>query len=300
MSKRTFRLSLEGRRSLSGYLFMLPFLVGFMFLFLIPFVRSVIFSLSKLTVTTTGYTLDFVGIDNYRRALLVDPDFPRIMTETIADIFIKVPAIVVLSFTLAVILNQEFRGRLAARLIFFLPVIITSGVLTMVEDQDFLNVYAGEQLAEAQNTALVSAAAQFMSRLMLPTELLTYVGKIVDRIPDIINSSGIPILIFLAALQSIPKSLYEAADIEGATGWDNFWRITFPLVSPMILTVVVYVIVDSFASPTNKVMKLIVNDAWGELGYGLASAMAWIYFAVVGVILAVTFLISSRRVFYHE
>lgn len=279
---------------------MAPFLAGFLLFFLVPFIRSIIFSLSELTVTTTGYTLNFVGLENYRKALFVDADFPRIMTETIIDILVEVPAILVFSFAIATILNQEFRGRLLARLIFFLPVIITCGVLVMVEEQDFLNVHAKEQLVEAQGTMLAMAATQFLSRLMLPPELLNYVGRIVDRIPDIINSSGIPILIFLAALQSIPRSLYEAADMEGATGWDAFWKVTFPMASPMILTVIVYVIVDSFASPKNQVMTLIVNDAWGRLGYGLSSAMAWIYFAVVGVILAVTFFLVSRHVFYHE
>ena len=121
----------------------------------------------------------------------------------------------------------------------------------------------------------------------------------INEVPLIIRSSGIQILIFLAALQSIPKSLYEAAHMEGATGWEAFWKITFPLVSPLLLVNVVYTIVDSFTAADNALLELIQNSAWSGSGFGVSTAMSWIYFAAVLAILAVTIILLGRRVHYE-
>ena len=150
------------------------------------------------------------------------------------------------------------------------------------------------------NLLSMSTLSDFLLQLKLPQGLLLYIIQGVEKVTEVIRASGIQILIFLAGLQSIPKSLYEAADVEGATGWENFWMITLPLLSPLILTNIVYTIVDFFISPSNPMIDFIQTNAFGGAGYGVSMAMSWIYFLVVGVILFITIGIISKNVFYME
>ncbi|MFW5998582.1 MAG: carbohydrate ABC transporter permease [Halanaerobiaceae bacterium] len=292
-------LSLNQKRTVIAYIFCLPFIIGFMLFFLYPFIQSVIFSLNELQITKTGYELDFVGIENYYKAIMVHPEYTRILTETILQTLADLPAIIIFSFFAASILNQNFRGRTVARMMFFLPVILTSGALARMEQQDYMHQLAGQGGGE-EFSLLGGVVEEILIDLRLPDLMLNYIATAIDYIPEIINGAGIPILIFLAGLQSIPPSLYEAAKVEGSTSWDNFWKITFPMVSPLILTNIVFIIVDSFTSPDNEVIQLILDGTWGSLGYGQSTAMAWMYFIGIAIILAVVIKILSKRVFYQE
>ncbi|MFW6269000.1 MAG: carbohydrate ABC transporter permease [Bacillota bacterium] len=291
-------LSLKQKRTVIAYIFCLPFIIGFMLFFLYPFIQSVIFSLNELQITKTGYELDFVGIENYYKAIMVHPEYTRILTETILQTLADLPAIIIFSFFAASILNQNFRGRTVARMMFFLPVILTSGALARMEQQEDMHQLAGQGGEEF--SLLGGVVEEILIDLRLPDLMLNYIATAIDYIPEIINGAGIPILIFLAGLQSIPPSLYEAAKVEGSTSWDNFWKITFPMVSPLILTNIVFIIVDSFTSPDNEVIQLILDGTWGSLGYGQSTAMAWMYFIGIAIILAVVIKILSKRVFYQE
>jgi len=128
--------------------------------------------------------------------------------------------------------------------------------------------------------------------------IVLYLTGAVDRIYQIISESGVQILIFLAGIQTISPQLYEASKIEGATGYEAFWKITFPMVSPLILVNVVYTIIDSFSR--NAMTDLIISTGFDNFDFGLSSAMAWIYFAVVMLILLITTYFVSKRVFYQE
>lgn len=187
-----------------------------------------------------------------------------------------------------------------ARTIFFLPVILSSGVIVRLTEADLMHSVVETQLATVGESMLAGRTViAFLLRLQLPMELITYVIDAIGRMPEIIEGAAIPILVFLAGLQGIPSSLYEAASIEGATGWEAFWKITFPLLSPLFMTNIVYIIVDSFTSVRNPVVEFIQNVAWGGGGsYGVSVAMAWIYFAVIFAILGITFWVVGRRVFY--
>ena len=134
----------------------------------------------------------------------------------------------------------------------------------------------------------------------LPPQLVLYVIAAIDQIYDIIISSGVQILIFLAGLQTISPSLYEASNIEGATGWENFWKITFPMVSPLILVNILYSVIDNFTHPANQVMQMIRDIAFFRNEYGLSATLAWIYFLVIFVILTIVMWVISRNVFYQE
>lgn len=292
-------LSLETRKGLWGWVFIAPWLIGFLALFVKPLFESLRYSFSDLSLTNTGIHLDFVGWSNYKTALLQNPDYNRTLTEAVLDMVINVPLIVIFSLFIAVILNQKFKGRMFARAIFFLPVILASGAIASIESGDFL-----------QNALQVSSDELISSSILQSFELEkllieagfgeTFVGYLsgaVDRIYEIISDSGVQILVFLAGLQSIPASVYEASKIEGATGYETFWKITFPMISPLILTNVIYSVIDAFID--NEMTELIQQMAFEHFNFGLSAAMSWIYFIIISLILLVTTFIISRKVFYQ-
>jgi len=252
---------------------------------------------SKLTIVPTGYELDYVGLENYRHVLLVDPRFRQVFVETVVTMAARIPVVLIFSFFAANLLNQRFRGRMLARVIFFLPVIMGAEISLKMQQADYM-----QQAVSFSESGLLSMAAlqQLLTTLKLPQAFIGFIFQAINEVPLIIRSSGIQILIFLAALQSIPKSLYEAAHMEGATAWEAFWKITFPMVSPLLLVNVVYTIVDSFTAADNALLELIQDAAWMGSGFGVSTAMSWIYFAAVLGILAVTIILLGRRVHYES
>lgn len=293
------RLSFKQRRILAGYLFSLPFLLGFTLFFFYPFIQAFIFSFNELVISREGFVLNFNGFDNYGYILNVHPDFLRIFVETILDTITNVPLVLAFSFFAALVLNQRFKGRFLARTIFFLPVILSAGIIIQMDIDDMVT----QLLHGARNAELIFTGVGLRNLLMntkLPESFIEFILGAVDRIPDIIRASGIQILIFLAGLQSIPPSIYEAADVEGATGWESFWLITFPMMSPIILTNAVYTIIDTFLTTTNEVVMLVRDEAIMGAGYGVSMAMAVLYFVMILIILGITIKVSSRWVFYQE
>ncbi|NLJ75042.1 MAG: sugar ABC transporter permease [Firmicutes bacterium] len=294
-----FRLSKRRREALTGVFFTLPFAIGFVLFFLYPFLQSIRFSLNHLQIVSGGYVLDYVGLENYRNALLVNADFVPVFVEALGRIITDVPLVVIFSFFAANLLNQEFRGRTAARVIFFLPVILGAGIILQMEQSDYIMTQL--RVASTEGGILSGAVLrEFLYELRIPEATLDYVTAAVDRIPEIIRASGVQILIFLAGLQSIPRSLYEAADVEGFTAWECFWIITLPMLSPLILTNAIYTIIDSFTVMSNPLVQLVRSTAFGGGGFGLSSAMGVLYFLAISVILLAAGAIISRFVFYEE
>ncbi|MGC6584865.1 carbohydrate ABC transporter permease [Paenibacillus sp. Dod16] len=297
--KRTGPLSFEKKKRIMAMLFITPWFLGFLFFFVTPLFTSLRFSFSELNMTSSGYELNGIGFKNYTFALGVHQDFNRLLTEASIDMIINVPLIIVFSLFLATILNQKFRGRAAARAVFFLPVILASGVMTSIEDASFMSeLMAGSKNAGSMQLLQSLNLENMMLESGFPPTFVEYLTGAVDRIYSIISKSGVQILIFLAGLQSIPSSLYEASKMEGATGYETFWKITFPMVSSLIPIIVVYSIIDSFID--NKVTTLIHNIAFSNIDFGISSAMSWIYFLMVAVILAVSMALVSKRVFYNN
>lgn len=302
-TKSRRRLSLKGREALSGYLFTLPFVIGFILMFLYPFIQSILFSVSELKITPDGYDLLWVGLGNYHNALFVNAEYPRLLFETGIAMFRDVPLILIFSFFAAILLNQKFKGRLIARVIFFLPVILGADIILRMESADYMSFFLDAGLAEEAAATTFFSRAQIVGLLMylkLPEGMLTYIVQGSEQIAEIIRASGIQILIFLAGLQSISPSLYEVAKIEGATGWEAFWMVTLPLLSPLIVTNIVYSIVDFFTAPSNELVAFIQDNTFGGAGYGVSMAMSWLYFALVGLFLLVTVGLISRKVVYMD
>lgn len=299
------KLTLQGKDAVAGYLFIIPFLVGFFGLFLPMLLKSVMFSFSNMTVEKGGYVLEKAangGFEHYIRALTIDPKFNLQLLGAVKDMAVNVPLILIFSFFAANLLNQKFRGRGVARSIFFFPVILTSGIVLGIESSDLLQATLGpEGMLSADDASTVFNVATFLLKYTnLPNGIVTYLSEAVLGIYDIVIASGVQILIFLAGLQGISPSLYEASNMEGATAWENFWKITFPMISPLILVNAIYTIIDSFTSANNELMTLIKKTIFNDVRYGYGSAMAWIYFLVIAVIISVVGGIIAKHVFYMD
>lgn len=294
------RRTYQGQKSFWGFMYVLPWLLGFVFFFLIPLISSLQYSFSKVEVSSQGLGVSFIGWKNFMDALTVNTSFNRTLSDSIVNMVINVPLIVIFSLFLAVLLNQRFIGRSVARSIFFLPVILASGVIMTLETNSLVQAINDQN---ASSGGVLSAFGSFeLSRLMVDAgaseDVVTYLTGAVDRIYQIVSQSGVQILIFLAGIQTISPQLYEASKMEGATGYEAFWKITFPMVSPLILVNMIYTIIDSFSR--NDMTTLIRDVGFTQFNFGLSSAMAWIYFLAIAVILLISTYFVSRKVFYHE
>ena len=294
--------TIQARRARTGYLFILPFIIGFLAFMVRPLILSLQMSFSSVNVLDGAMTP--VKFKNYSYAFLSDPDFNRLLTEESGRMVINTIATLVLSFVIAVILNQNFKGRTICRVIFFLPVILSSGVLPGVESQNqFFNLMANisEQMSESSGVNLSQALQNLLSVSGVASGVFDIIFQMIDAIYDIVMASGIQIIVFLSGLQSISPSLYEAAEVEGCSAWESFWKITFPMVSPLLLVNCIYTIVDFFMKNTNSVMEHVNDVMYGaQMDYGIASAESWIYFGVALVFIGISTFIITRAVKSYE
>ena len=279
---------LERREAFAGLLFVLPWIIGAAVFLAWPLATSFRYGLNNIRITPLGKTFKYVGYGNYTEILLADAQFLPDLVDYILSTLISVPVIVVFALLIAIMLNQKIRGKSFFRLIFFLPVIIVSGpILGMLTEQ-------GASSVSAIDTQAVTAAISSF----LPPLLANPISSLFQNMITILWYSGVPILIFLSALQKIDTSQYEASYIHGAGGWETFWKITLPSVKPMILLCCIYTIVFISSNDQNTLINLIKASMFSgtkEKGYGYASAMAWLYSLVVLLIVGVFALILMNR-----
>ena len=296
--------SLEVKQRRMGYVFVAPLMVGMLAFVAFPVIQSLFFSFSKLNVVASGYRLDFLGIENYRYIFAVDPDFRTMVLGSLRDMLINVPVVILFSFFVASLLNQKFHGRSLVRAILFLPVIIASGVVESVDKADAFSslLSSGAQTAGASAVGeqLSEKLIVYLQQLNISPQITNFIIDTVSRVYDIAIMSAVPIIIFLAGLQSVSPSLFEASYIEGATKWEVFWKISLPMVSPLILVSVIYCIIDSFTNVSNPVISRIHSSAYDSLNFGLSSAMAWSYMLIILAVLGIVYKLVSRFIFYHE
>lgn len=285
------RLTLRQRNAINGYLFISLWLVGLLIFFLIPLVQNFALSLTDARLATIRENnYKFIGIDNYVEAFSVDIEFVPYLVETINNLIVDVPFILAFSLAVAMLAIQPVPGSTIFRAIFFLPVVIGSAVVVgrMFDQlgnqmvlfrgegaQEFLYIYLGDQLPK------------FLFFL--------------NRSVFVLWRSGVQILIFIAGLKSIDPSLYEVAQVDGASPWGQFWKITLPMLSPVILVNIVYTIIDSFTDYFNTVLRYIrvVTFESSEMRLGYPSALGNIYFILVFILVIIIFLIVSRVTFYR-
>jgi ABC-type sugar transport system permease subunit len=306
--KRKRSASLDVRKARAGWWFVLPFVLGFIVLYLPIVFDSIKYSFHELRIVGGGgFTLEWVGWDNYAKAILEDPSFVQTLVSGLKQLALDIPAIVIFALFVAILLNGKIAGRAAFRAIFFIPVLLTTGLIAEIDQSNILQDYqSGGGIDDGSGTSTVSEIVSVMDiqflfkNMMIGTELVTYVVNLVNNIFNIINRSGVQMLIFLSGLQSISPAIYESCSIDGASGWETFWKITLPMVSPMILVNTIYTIIDSFTSSSNKVMSYIDKVYLQVGGDVLSSAMSWMYFLLVILIIAVVALVLSAFVFYQR
>lgn len=293
------RPSLEAKRVKVGYLFTLPFIIGAAVAIVYPITVSVIYSFADITANASGYNIKFVGLGNYNNIFNIDPTFKRILLNTLKSTALNVPVVIIFSFFLASVLNTEFKGRGMARTVLFLPMILNSNLVKSILSGDAVMGSVTEK--SSADTAQISGAFEgFLSKLDIGTGVTDLLVSSVDNITNILAMSVIPIIIMLAGLQSVSKSVYEASYVEGATKWEVFWKISLPIVSPMILVSVIYCIIDSFTSVDNAVIEKVKAVSFTDLEFGLGSAMAWSYLLIVLAIVALVYLAVNRFVSYSD
>ena len=298
------QLSMQKKEMIVGYMFVLPFIVG-LIVFFFPMITQVVrYSFSDIEIPFgERYQLVSRGFDHFNNALFVHPNFVRILIETIIDLLWNVPLIIFFSLFMAILLNRQFPGRLLVRALFFLPVVMaipaiqgSIGMMTTMMSEGMGTVHSevGEQFVGFHAGSLAMMLVDFG----IPHNIISFVIGAVARLHIVLRSAGVQTIIFLAALQAIPRSMYEVAEVEGSTAYETFWKITLPMISPLILTNVMYTIVDSYIRSQPVAMA---NDlAFGAAqNYGLSSAFSLLSALAVSILMVITGLLISRKVFYQ-
>ncbi len=285
---KPLRMRMHTRRTLASLLFISPWILGFLLFFLRPIFISLRLSFGSL-VNIVGLQTTWAGWTNYVRAFTIDVEFmPRFLGQ-VGNTFLYTPLITAFSLILAMLLNQKIRGKGFFRVVFFLPVLLGSGVV----------------MAQLQETGMQTRAIEAAAAVLLPERLVSYLGPnfaaamnlLLTHISDILWKCGVQIILFLSGLQTISPSLYESARCDAATGWEMFWFITLPMMSPIILLTVVYTIIDSFADINNQVMGYILQMKT-EMDY--AAAIGWIYFVFIFLVVILLYGILGRRVYQEK
>ena len=333
------RINNRQRKSIWGVIFIIPLMIGFIYFFAIPFILTIVYSFSYVDKISgrEGLTTIFIGWNNY---IYVFKDFTisinyesKIFTELLVKAFIEIitnlPIILIFSLIMAVVLNSKFAGRALVRAIFFMPVIFNSQAIDLaVASRTSMTAIINQNTNSIFENMF--SFTDFLLMANLPTKLVGFLGDASSKIYDIISYSGIQILIFLTAIQSVPKQLYEAAKMEGATQYEMFWKITFPMVSPMLLTTAVYTIIDSYTRSTmiraikgytnskkskttlasgltGKALELYNEYTGGSLqeykelsNYGIGAALSFMYAIMVILLIAIVLGILSKAVFYYD
>ena len=312
--KKKKNASLDRRKARAGWFFVLPFVISFVIIYLPIVFDSIRYSFSTLTRRPGQPMLvEWVGWGNYSDAILGTAStaggggtFVQVLIQGMKNMVFDIPMILIFSLFMAVLLNQKMAGRAAFRAILFVPVIISTGIMDMgsaMTEQLSSDSTMNDGSGQSAGTEIVSSLdiEKWFEGMVIGEGLLTYVTTAINNIFNIVNHSGVQILIFLAGLQSISPAIYESVQIDGASAWETFWKITFPMISPMILVNAVYTVIDSFTMKSNVVMQFIETTYTSPLGGAEpATAMAWMYFLLVIGIIGLVAGICSAFIFYQR
>jgi ABC-type sugar transport system permease subunit len=302
--KKRKGLTLRGREILSGYLFVLPWLVGITLFFLYNVLQAAWFSFNEVEIVFgEGLVFTWIGFDNFYDIFRMHGSFAQEMFESVIQIIINVPLIIFFSLFMAIILNRKFIGRGIVRAIFFLPVILASAAIASAIELSVGMIMGGvssvpPEVMREQAGFNAAAIISLLNSFNIPPQIVGFITEAIANLQEVIRASGVQILIFLAALQSIPASMYEVAQIEGATGYESFWKITIPMVSPLIITNVVYTVVDTYANA--EVVETARLTYIREINIGASAAMSLSSALLVCLLLFMVCWVISRFIFYRD
>lgn len=313
------RLSLDKKMNLYGYLFVSPILIGYILLYIPSLVQSAIYSFSSITFQPgEGLVTNNVGWSNYLTALSADGgEFIRVLFNSTIALLPQIIVVLIFAFFMANLLNQKFHGRTIVRVIFFLPVIMSTGIMAYVDSLSSmvdeytsggkLDVGGGGNMGgnmggmDRDSMAFASSSlGQIISDSLNNEDLSNLVMNAVTGVYGVLTSAGVQMLVFLSGLQSVSVSMYEAAKVEGATGWEVFWKVSFPMISPLILVNLIYTVIDLFLTTDNEAITYI-NEALGSIArYGEASALSWMYTIVILLFVGIVFLLVKNLIVYQD
>lgn len=289
--KKKFKMTLHTRNSLKGLVFVAPFIIGILAFFVYPIYLSLRLSFGE-SVAIVGMHVNGVTLANYVKAFVVDVEFLPAFGEAVQQTLTQFPLTIVLSLIIAILLNRDIKFRGLFRVIFFIPFLLGSG----------------EVMQQLLNQGVDRSVLNVMDGRLIPYNVLSYFGTtIMDAVQTVLGvlvtvlwGSGVQILLFLSGLQSISPSLYEAARIDGATEWEIFWKVTVPMISPMLLLNIVYTLVNSFTNISNPLLSYIQTYGFGNGEFTYGAALGWIYFIFIGVVVAIVFAIMQKYMHTSE
>lgn len=287
--RRRYRLGLSQKKALYGWLYISPWVAGMSLFVIYPLVHSFWLSFRQLD-SVQGLRTSWVGIKNYSEALLSDVRFVSYVTAALRDCIIHTPLIIIFSLAMALLANQKLRGRGVFKWVFFLGVVIGTGPVVQ-------NIF-GQGVGQRTSILATPGIADFIMYSLGP-QAANVVFDLFSTLSFVLWRSGVQILLFIAGLNGMPISLYEAARCDGISEWELLWKITLPMLSPILWLNVVYTIVDGFTDSFNPTLHYIRTLAFsGQLRMGYSAAMGWIYFTGIFVLLMVVLRISKRYTFY--
>lgn len=292
MSSRKKHNSIKELKARYGLMFISPWIIGMALFFVIPIFHSIWLSFSNLSIDADGIVTDFVMLKNYYKILVTDPDYLNNVLDAIKSMFISVPFILVVSIVLALFLNGEYKGRIFYRGLYFMPVIIATGVVLQL----FLRAASGNATEAAVSDAAGFDMIDFnavLSGLKLPSSIENYLSNVLGEVFMLVWQSGIQTVLIIAGLQSIPELHYEVARVEGANPWETFWFVTFPQLIRTLILVIIFTIIEFCSSNTNKIIST-AYAKFNDIEYGVGSAMLWFYYLFVAVIMAIIFFVYNK------
>ncbi|MBO5200611.1 MAG: sugar ABC transporter permease [Clostridia bacterium] len=297
MKRERSPLSYEKKRTLAGFLFTLPWIIGFIAFFFRPLAELFMYSISSLKVEVGYLGMKFSGFDHYKNIFVADEKFVPMLTSHLTEMLYRIPIILAFSLFIAILLNKKFHGRAAVRAIFFIPVIAGSGGIVMsIMNGDVMS----ESIMSGGRTGMLFQSFSFQQILLdagVSTEIIGIYMGIVSGIFELTWQAGLQIVLFIAALQNVSPQLYEAARVEGATAWESFWNITFPLITPILIVNLIYTIIDFLSDYSNNIIQYIMTLI-GQFEYSYSSAISFVYFIIILAIVAVIYLVVDRLVVY--
>lgn len=290
-------MKFQTTQKINGYVFLLPWIIGFLLFFLNPIINTIIYSFNEVGVAETGgMEMTWVGIQNYidlfqKELSTQSQQFTRVFAEENSNIVLNTPLIVVFSLFSALLVNANYKGRDVVRVVFFLPIvlgisIVTTMVATTGGDMTGVTVVATEESGFVMKL--------LTSYTFLPKEIIGFIMGVVSDISSIISKAGVQTLLYLAALQGISPSLYEVAKIEGASTYEVFWKVTFPMVGSITLFNFVYTFVDLFLE--SSIAQEVYAFAFQKNNIGVGSALSVVYMFDVLAILVVIVVILTKVV----
>ena len=293
LKKKKKHKGIESLKSTYGRLFVLHWEIGIILFFIVPLIKSFHYAFCDISFVGGQFQTEFIGLGNINYAWNENANYTNYVAETLGSMAYSLPVIVILSLILALLLNQKFKGRIFFRALYFLPVIIASGVVIQLLFQSTSDDLSSSGVSGSFAANMISVD-DIVAWRSLPAEIGGYFSVVLNNIFNLVWNCGIQIVLFISGMQSIPDSLYEVSKVEGATKWEEFWFITLPMLARTLILVIIFTMVELVTDKSNKVMNLAYTFMSAVTNYGRASAMLWIYFAIVGLLLAVIMFAYSK------